>query len=407
MARVMIDPATPIMLGSPAFRRTTLGMVAGGCATFAALYCVQPLLPIFTQEFELTPAQSSLSLAISTAALAFAMLVSSFISDLYGRRVTMAVSLVLSSLLTLALVIVPDWFSLLVLRALAGLALSGFPAISIAYLADELDRRALGVAVGFTIAGNSIGGMGGRLIVSVLLDVANWRVALGVIGVFCLACAATLWWTLPPERHFKKITPSWKGALDTYVRHLRDPGLVMLFAEGFLLLGSLVTLYNYIGFRLLKPPFDLSQTLVGFVFLIYSVGTLSSALMGPIGNKIGRRTSLWISIILMLIGIVATISQQLSVVIFGMALFTFGFFAAHSVASSWVGLRAEQARAQASTLYMFAYYAGSSVAGVLGGTFWLAGGWNGVASLIGAMVIVALVLALLLSRMAPPAWLRP
>ena len=407
MARMMTDPSTPIMLGSPAFRRTTLGMVAGGCATFAALYCVQPLLPIFTQEFELTPAQSSLSLAISTAALAIAMLVSSFISDLYGRRATMAVSLVLSSLLTLALVIVPDWFSLLVLRALAWLALSGFPAISIAYLADELDRRALGVAVGFTIAGNSIGGMGGRLIVSVLLDITNWRVALGVIGVFCLACAATLWWTLPPERHFKKITPSWTGALETYIRHLRDPGLVMLFAEGFLLLGSLVTMFNYIGFRLLKPPFDLSQTLVGFVFLIYSVGTLSSALMGPIGNKIGRRTSLWISIILMLIGIVATVSQQLSVVIFGMALFTFGFFAAHSVASSWVGLRAEHARAQASTLYMFAYYAGSSAAGVLGGTFWLAGGWNGVASMIGAMVILALVLALLLSRMAPPAWLRP
>ena len=402
----MTDPSTPIMLGSPAFRRTTLGMVAGGCATFAALYCVQPLLPIFTQEFELTPAQSSLSLAISTAALAVAMLVSSFLSDRFGRRVTMAVSLVLSSLLTLALVVVPDWSSLLVLRALAGLALSGFPAISIAYLADELDRRALGVAVGFTIAGNSIGGMGGRLIVSVLLDFANWRVAMGTIGCFCLICAVTLWWTLPRERFFKKIKPSWKSALETYARHLRDPGLVMLFAEGFLLLGSLVTMFNYIGFRLLKPPFELSQTLVGFVFLIYSVGTLSSALMGPIGNKMGRRTSLWMSIVLMLIGLGATLSDQLSVVIFGMALFTFGSFAAHSVASSWVGLRAEYARAQASTLYMFAYYVGSSVAGVLGGSFWLAAGWNGVAALIGMMVALAMVLAIVLSRMAPPAWLR-
>lgn len=380
--------------------------MAGGFATFAALYCVQPLMPLFTQEFDLTPAQSSLSLAASTAALAVAMLVSSLISDVFGRRATMAASLTLSSLLTLALVIVPGWHSLLLLRVFAGLALSGFPAISIAYLADELDRRALGVAVGFTIAGNSLGGMGGRLITSIVLDFSNWRFAVGVIGLVCLICALTLWWVLPREHHFRRITPSWKGAGEAYAVHLRDPALLMLFAEGFLLLGSLVTLFNYIGFRLLKPPFELSQTLVGFVFLIYSLGTVSSAVMGPIGNKIGRRTALWVSLAIMQIGLLATLANSLLWVVLGMSLFTLGFFAAHSVASSWVGLRAEHSRAQASTLYMCAYYAGSSVAGVLGGYFWASHQWPGVVSLIGAMGIVALVLAFILSRMPPPPWLR-
>jgi len=402
----MNDLPAPIMLGTSGFRRTTFGMVAGGCATFAALYCVQPLMPLFTTEFSLTPAQSSLSLAVSTATLAVAMLVSSLISDVFGRRATMAASLALSSVLTLALVIVPNWQSLLVLRALAGLALSGFPAISIAYLADELDRRALGVAVGFMIAGNSLGGMGGRLIVSIMLDFTTWRMAMGVVGIICLICALTLWWTLPRERHFQKVIPSWRGALEAYTVHLRDPGLIMLFIEGFLLLGSLVTLFNYIGFRLLKPPFELSQTVVGFVFLIYSVGTFSSAIMGPIGNRFGRRASLWVSLLVLLAGLFATLSDQLWLVIGGMALFIFGFFAAHSVASSWVGLRAERARAQASTLYMCAYYAGSSVAGVVGGTFWAMSGWPGVVSLIGGMGMIALVLAVALSRMPPPPWLR-
>jgi YNFM family putative membrane transporter len=395
-----------ILLGTSAFWRTTLGMVAGGTATFAALYCVQPLMPLFTKEFDLTPAQSSLSLAVSTAALAVAMLVSSLISDIVGRRLTMAGSLALSSLFTLALVVVPGWHSLLVLRVLAGLALSGFPAISIAYLADEMDRRALGVAVGFTIAGNSLGGMSGRLVVSILLDFTHWRVAIGVIGILCLLCAVTLWWTLPRERHFRKIAPSWTGAVEAYAGHLRDPALIMLFAEGFLLLGSLVTLFNYIGFRLLMPPFALSQTLVGFVFLIYSLGTVSSAIMGPIGNKIGRRTALWVSIVIMQIGLLATLANALFWVVLGMSLFTLGFFAAHSVASSWVGLRAEHSRAQASTLYMCAYYSGSSVAGVVGGYFWASAAWSGVVLLIGAMGVIALALAVILSRMPPPPWLR-
>jgi len=402
----MTEISAPIALGTPKFRRVTLGMVAGGFATFAALYCVQPLLPSFTQKFGLSPAASSVSLAISTATLAVAMLVSSLVSDVFGRRVTMAVSLGLSSLLTLALVIVPNWNSLLLLRALAGLALSGFPAISIAYLADELDRRALGVAVGLTIAGNSIGGMGGRLVVSVLVDFTNWRLAIGAVGLICLICAVILWVTLPKEKHFHHVSHSWKGALNAYVIHLKDPGLLLLFAEAFLLLGCLVTMYNYIGFRLLKPPFELSQTLVGFVFLIYSLGTVSSSLMGPIGNAIGRRTALWASLAVMLVGLLLTIPDQLTFVVLGMGLFTFGFFAAHSVASSWVGLRAEHARAQASTLYMLAYYIGSSVAGVLGGSFWVTAGWSGIVTFIGGMSVTALILAFALAKMPPPAWLR-
>ena len=173
-----------------------------------------------------------------------------------------------------------------------------------------------------------------------------------------------------------------------------------------MLLGSLVTLFNYIGFRLLKPPFELSQTLVGFVFLIYSLGTVSSAIMGPIGNKIGRRTALWASIVIMQIGLLATLANTLLWVVLGMSLFTLGFFAAHSVASSWVGLRAEHFRAQASTLYMCAYYAGSSVAGVVGGYFWASAAWPGVVGLISIMGLSALLLAFLLSRMPPPHWLR-
>ena len=50
-------------------------------------------------------------------------------------------------------------------------------------------------------------------------------------------------------------------------------------------------------------------------------------------------------------------------------LVTVGFFAAHSVASSWVGLRADRAKPQAAALYLFFYYMGASLVGV--GGIWL------------------------------------
>ncbi len=72
------------------------------------------------------------------------------------------------------------------------------------------------------------------------------------------------------------------------------------------------------------------------------------------------------------------------------AAFSAGFFAAHSVASSWIGPRARRAKGQASSLYLFSYYLGSSIAGTLGGVFWHSYGWNGVGGFIALMLVLAI-----------------
>ncbi|MCY1437699.1 Inner membrane transport protein YnfM [compost metagenome] len=98
-------------------------------------------------------------------------------------------------------------------------------------------------------------------------------------------------------------------------------------------------------------------------------------------------------------GLGLTLPGPLLLVILGMLVFTFGFFGAHSVASSWIGRRAQMAKGQASSLYLFSYYAGSSVAGTLGGVFWHHGGWNGVGLFIGTLLAIALLVALRLSKL--------
>jgi YNFM family putative membrane transporter len=103
----------------------------------------------------------------------------------------------------------------------------------------------------------------------------------------------------------------------------------------------------------------------------------------------------------MLAGVLLTLLRPLAIIVLGLALFTFGFFGAHSVLSSWVGLRARQAKAQASSLYLFFYYLGSSVAGTAGGLFWKTYGWAGVVMFLGALLAVALALGLHLTRLQP------
>ncbi|MDP0919173.1 MFS transporter, partial [Klebsiella pneumoniae] len=88
-----------------------------------------------------------------------------------------------------------------------------------------------------------------------------------------------------------------------FVMHFKDAGLPWLFLEAFLLMGAFVTMFNYIGYRLLADPYDLSQAVVGLLSLVYLSGIYSSAKIGSLADRLGRRRVLWATIVLMLAGI--------------------------------------------------------------------------------------------------------
>jgi YNFM family putative membrane transporter len=167
---------------------------------------------------------------------------------------------------------------------------------------------------------------------------------------------------------------------------------------GFLLMGSFVALYNYVGYLLVAPPYNLSQAAVGSIFVVYLAGTVSSAWMGRLSDRYGPPGVISLGVVIMLLSALLTLSGNLYTVITGVAFFTFGFFGAHSVASAWVGQRAVEDKAQASSLYLLFYYAGSSIVGSVGGLFWTPYGWPGVISMVVVLLLSSLLLAGILPR---------
>jgi YNFM family putative membrane transporter len=387
--------------GTPAFRHTNLALFAAGFATFGLLYCVQPLMPQFSQHYGVSAAASALSLSLTTGVLAFAMLFAGGVSDAWGRKSVMVASLISSAVLVLITALMPNWYALLAIRTLLGLTLSGLPAVAMTYLSEEMHPESIGLGMGLYISGSAVGGMSGRLISGVVADYFGWRAGVGVVGVVGLISGLVFWQALPTSRHFRPQALQWRALFARFAGMFRDAGLPWLFAEGFLLLGAFVTVYNYLGYRLLAPPYNLSQTVVGLIFGIYLVGTFSSAWMGHLAGKLGRRKVLWTALALMLFGVACTMMESLWLIIFGITAITFGFFGGHSIVSSWVGRRGGAAKAQASSMYLFSYYMGSSVAGASGGLFYAAAGWNGVAWFVGALVLVGLLIALWLYRLQP------
>lgn len=376
-------------------------MLLAGLATFAMLYCTQPLLPVFAQEYGLNAEEASLAVSLATGPMAFVLLVAGWVSNRLGRRPMMIGALFFASALTAVLGIVPGWHALLAARLVGGLALAGVPAVAMTYIAEEVEDDAVGHAMGLYIAGSAVGGMSGRLLVSALTDLVDWRFALGATGIAGLAIAALFWRIAPASSGFVKRSLS----LPAYARGFRelfaDAAMPWLFLLAFLFMGAFVSIYNYIGFRLLAPPYALSQTAVGAIFLLYLIGSASSAISGAASGRFGPRRALWPPIVLFLAGIALTFAAPLAAIVLGIAVLTAGFFGAHTVASSWVGRRAGTHRAQATATYLFSYYMGSSVLGSVGGLAWTHGGWAGVTAFTGALIAVGLVIALRLRHVEP------
>lgn len=382
-----------IVRGTRNFFKVTLALFSAGLGTFAQLYCVQAILPMLSESFQVSPATSSLVLSVSTAMLAIGLLFTGALSDAVGRKNMMVTALVMAAGCTLASAFVDSWTQLLILRAAVGLALSGVAAVGITYLSEEIHPGVLAFAVGLYVSGNSIGGMSGRLLTGVLTDFTNWRVAIACIGLLSLGLAILFWKLLPNSAHHRRTKFNLRNLWLMGNLHFRDRGLPWLFLISFLLMGSFVTLFNYIGYRLMQAPWSLSQATVGLISIVYLAGSWSSPKAGALSGRYGRGTVFKCAVGLMLSGVILSLFSPLWILLPGLLLFTAGFFAAHAVASSWVGARAKRAKGLATSLYLFFYYAGSSLAGTAGGYFWHLFGWAGLAGFIFTMLSLALAAA--------------
>ena len=389
---------THIEYGSKSFTAILWSLFFAGFASFSSLYCVQPMMPIFAKFFQVTPTHSSFPLSFSTVALAIGLLFTGFISDRFGRKPIMVCALFLVSILLLISASFPIWEIFLSTRILIGLAVSGVAAVAMTYIGEEIAQKDIGFAMGLYISGTAIGGMGGRLIAGVLVDFISWQSATYIIGFLNFIIACLFYLLLPKSQHFKPFPFRFSRFKAAFEQNLKDSKLRILFAQGFILMGCLVTVFNYISYHLLEAPFHLSQAWIGLISIAYLAGIYSSPKAARWGYQYGRAKVLPFLLFSMMVGLFITLIPSLWAILLGLTIFTFSFFAAHSTASSWVSVQAVQYRAVASSLYLFCYYIGSSLLGSSGGLVWEHFGWIGINLSVGVVLVIGFALAIHLMK---------
>ncbi len=392
-------PFVVIDVKTKTFWKATAALGASSLLIFANMYFPQPLLPLFTEEFGISETVSSLTISVSLFVLGISFFLYTALSDAFGRRNIIFISMALGTLGTLAISMAPSFEWLLAARIFQAAALAGIPVAAMAYISEEYKMRAMTVAVGIYISCNSVGGMGGRVLSGVLTDIWDWRGAFVVMASISFVLFFIVYLFLPRSKQFKSRPFQLKEVLADNKEHLANTVMRYAYIIGGLHFLVFIGIFNFITYYLSGEPFHVSTAVLGLLFLTYGAGTVSSTLAGKAAQKWQQTSCIFIGIGLMALALLLSFIPSFPIVILALLVLSFGFFFAHSSSSSWVTRHAEKAKASASGLYLTSYYLGGSLGSFYYGWLWPQFGWPGVAAGSLFLLCVTLVCTRRMARM--------
>lgn len=375
-----MPPSAPYTIKDRGFWRIVAGLLLASLFIFAALYTVQPLLPVFVDEFDVSVATASLSMSLTVIGLIIGLVLLGFLSDRYGRTLSIKFSLLFAAFPFFLIPLFDSFELLLLFRLIQGFALAGVPAAAIAYMAEEIDRRHVGFAMGLYIASNALGGLIGRVVTGYITDHSSWETTFNILGISGVILFGAIFFLLPASRRFTSDDLLLSDDLKGFLIHLKNPLLLSIFGFGIILQLSFTGIWTFMPFHLQNPPFNLSLQELSMLYFAYGFGVVGSPIAGNLATRYGLDRIRFIAILTLSLGAFLTIFSSFAVIAIGLCLNCLGFFIAHSLTATTVSQKATHHKGSASSLYLVAYYVGVAAGSSLLSPIWTNFGWIGIAT---------------------------
>jgi YNFM family putative membrane transporter len=360
-----------------------------GFFAFLNVYSIQAVLPMVMNDFHASALQAGMTVGATVLAIGLVSPIMGMLSDAFGRRAILCVSMFVMTLPTVLIPFSQDLPSLIAMRFMQGLAVPGIVVVLIAYIAEEF-RDAGGVAhmTSTFVGGTVMGGFSGRFITGHLGDLLGWRGAFVTLAVMNFVGSLLVLWLLPPSRHFVA-NRNVSGTFNTLWKHLQNKRLMASCAVGFCVLFSLVGTFTYVNFYLASAPFNLSAAGLANVFAVYLVGVLVTPLAGRHIDQLGFMKSLLMALAISATGLLLTLVPSLPVIVIGLTVCSSGVFLCQSATISAISKNVNEGRSLATGIYYMSYYAGGAVGTWGAGTAFVHGGWGGSVVTIGLVQLLA------------------
>jgi len=253
----------------PAKARALAIVYASSIALMMGVNFLQPALPALTEPFGVSDAELSWIMTVFTAPAIVLSPIFGVIADLYGRRWLLSLGLIFFGLFGTAMALAPNFFWLLVFRALQGIGFSAVIPLTIVLIGDLLEGD------------SEIGGQG----LKVFLDRIGYLVFPPLGGL--LAAVAWFW----PFVFYALAIPvglaAWLGMPETkgkggekplaylgdMLRLTRHPRLVIAFSAGFLRFFLDYGFLTYFPLFLVRSH-GISTATAGLLYVFFSLGAM-------------------------------------------------------------------------------------------------------------------------------------
>jgi DHA1 family bicyclomycin/chloramphenicol resistance-like MFS transporter len=275
-----------------------LGMVGA-----LAIDTYLPSIPAIGREFNVGPLAVQQTLSIFLFSFAFMMLFYGTLSDSFGRRPVIMVSLFVYTLASLGAAFAPTFGWLLAFRALQGLSAGAGSVVGAAIVQDrfsgaQAQKMMSQIMMVFGLAPAVAPVLGGFIYVHF-----GWRSTFFFLAAFGALMWLLAWRALPESLPKADRHPFHPGAIGAnYLKVLSNPRFVLLSLTVGLAFGAL-SLYIGAAANFVMEILHLPETAFGWMFIpLISGMMLGSAWGGKHAAKIAPKTMKWLGFAIMALG---------------------------------------------------------------------------------------------------------
>ncbi len=370
--------------------KLTIGLI--GMFAFLQVYAIQALLPVLMVDFSATEVQAGMVVGATVMAIAIMSPFLGMLSDAIGRKSFIVGALLFLAIPTALIAQSPTIGWLGLWRFLQGLSVPGITVVTIAYIGEEFEGRAVAELMSFYVSGSVFGGFMGRFLLGHLHEFIGWRHGYYVMAAMTLIGALWVGKMLPSSRCFEA-NPNFRSAIQTLGEHLTNRYVVTACLLGGCVLFSLVGCFTFINLHLAETPYELSTGQLANIFAVYLIGVIITPLTTSLLRKFGAARIVRVAVLISTIGVLLTLVTPLWGVIAGLIIMSSGVFITQSATISYIAVNVKKGRSLASGLYYMAYYAGGTMGAWICGIAYARGEWQLTVWLLLFVQILALLVA--------------
>lgn len=370
--------------------KLTIGLI--GMFAFLQVYSIQAILPVLMMDFTATEVQAGMIVGATILAIAIMSPFLGMLSDAVGRKSFIVGALLFLAIPTALIAQSPNIGWMGMWRFMQGLSVPGITVVTIAYIGEEFEGRALTELMSFYVSGSVLGGFMGRFLLGHLHELIGWRAGYYVMAGMTLIGALWVGKMLPASRHFVA-NPNFRSAMQTLGEHLVNRYVVTSCLLGACVLFSLVGCFTFINLHLANIPYELSTGALANIFAVYLIGVVITPLSTTLLRRFGSARTVRVAVIISMFGVLLTLVTPLWSIVLGLAIMSSGVFITQAATISYIAVNVKKGRSLASGLYYMGYYAGGTMGAWLCGIAYARGQWSLTVWLLLFVQVLALLVA--------------